>query len=188
MIHLVGPGGAGKSTVGSLVAELLACPFLDLDRLFEDRHGDIDRFLDQHGYAAYARANVEVYHDIEVNDSGVLALSSGFMTYPDSTHPALPSIRHAIEVRASTVVLLPSLDAEACVAETIRRQRTRGLPRPRSDAREEAVIRARFPVYAALSARQITTMRPAAAVAAEIAGFVMSAERRQALGDTHASR
>jgi shikimate kinase len=179
MIHLIGPGGAGKSTVGPLVAALLGCRFCDLDRVFEDRHGDIDRFLDQHGYAAYSHANVQVYQDVAINDPGVLALSSGFMTYPDNTHPALPSIRHTIEGRPSTVVLLPSLDLEVCLAETIRRQRTRGLPRPRSDTREEAVIRARFPVYAGLAARQITTMRPAAAVAAEIAGLVMSAECRK---------
>jgi shikimate kinase len=34
MIPLIGPGGAGKSTIGALVAERLGVPFVDLDRHF----------------------------------------------------------------------------------------------------------------------------------------------------------
>jgi shikimate kinase len=32
MIRLVGPGGAGKSTIGALLAERLDVRFIDLDR------------------------------------------------------------------------------------------------------------------------------------------------------------
>lgn len=59
MIRLVGPGGAGKSTIGALLAERLNAPFLDLDRQCADRHGDIGEYIDRHGYDVYARANVE---------------------------------------------------------------------------------------------------------------------------------
>ena len=45
MIRLIGPGGAGKSTVGAVLAHLLACQFLDLDRWFVERHGNIDQFI-----------------------------------------------------------------------------------------------------------------------------------------------
>ena len=41
MIRLIGPGGAGKSTIGALLAERLNVPFLDLDRHFAGRLGDI---------------------------------------------------------------------------------------------------------------------------------------------------
>jgi shikimate kinase len=32
MVRLIGPGAAGKSTIGALVAERLGVPFVDLDR------------------------------------------------------------------------------------------------------------------------------------------------------------
>jgi hypothetical protein len=59
-------------------------------------------------------------------------------------------------------VLIPSLDPVACVAEIVRRQLGRPFARPAG--REEAVIRERFPIYVALRARKIETMRPPAAV------------------------
>ena len=178
MIHLIGPGGAGKSTTGQIVAELLACPFRDLDRLFEERHGNIDDFIELHGYPAYAWRNVETYQAIEASVLAVLAVSSGFMTYPDDAHPRLPTIRRSIAMLSSTVVLLPSLDLEACVAETLRRQRARPLAQHRTDTREEQVIRERFPVYVALAARKVTTMRPAADIAAEIADLNSGVSRK----------
>jgi shikimate kinase len=71
---------------------------------------------------------------------------------------------------ASTVVLLPSLDLEACVAEIVRRQISR--PFARSAEREEPVIRARFPIYVDLPARKVETMRPVREVLDELAGTV----------------
>jgi shikimate kinase len=171
MIHLIGPGGAGKSTTGPIVADLLRCPFHDLDRRFEERHGDIDDFIRSRGYAEYARVNVDTYQAIQP-EPAVIALSSGFMTYPDNTHAELPAIRRLVARLSSTFVLLPSLDLEACVTETVRRQRERPLSHHRPDHREEDVIRERFPVYMALSARKISTMRQPADIAAEILTFI----------------
>ena len=168
MIRLIGPGGAGKSTGGAVLAHLLACPFLDLDRSFVEQHGDIDQFIASHGYQAYARANVEVYRTI-VSDKydGILALSSGFMTYPTAIHQCYAELRREIARSPTTVVLLPSLDLETCVVETVRRQLMRPFGR-RDAAREEAVIRDRFGTHVSLPATKIGTMRPPAEVAAEI--------------------
>src|SRR5919202_4649449 len=89
MIHLVGPGGSGKSTVGAALATRLRCPLYDLDRVFERRRADIDDFIERHGYEAYARENVAVYLELAPRLPGsVVALSSGFMVYPASVHPA----------------------------------------------------------------------------------------------------
>ena len=168
MIHLIGPGGAGKSTTGRIVADKLRCQFHDLDRHFEDRHGDIDEYIRTLGYAAYARSNVETYRAIPSHEPSVLAISSGFMTYADSAHPEMPSIQRAIAMQSSTFVLLPSLDLEECVRETTRRQRERPLAHHRTESREEDVIRERFPIYMALSARKVSTMREPTEVATEI--------------------
>ena len=159
MIHLVGPGGAGKSTAGPVLAGRLGRRFHDLDREFERRHAGIDTFIGARGYGAYARENVAVYLELASRTAdAVLALSSGFMVYPDSVHPGYATVRDAIARSSTTVVLLPSFDVETCVAETVRRQLGRALSR-RSAAREEAVIRERFGRYMSLPALKVETMR-----------------------------
>jgi shikimate kinase len=168
MIRLIGPGGAGKSTTGVLLAERLAFEFIDLDRMLTARIGDISEFIDRRGYNIYARENVEAYRSLiheSIHDT-VVALSSGFMTYTPGVHPEYPSIRRDIERSPDTFVLLPAMDLAACIAETVRRQAAR--PFGRSPAREEGVIRARFASYMAMAARKIETMRPVAAVVEEI--------------------
>ncbi len=174
MIQLVGPGGAGKSTVGAMLARRLGWPFHDLDREFERRRGDIDTFIQAHGYPTYAHENVAVYLELVPGlEDCVLALSSGFMVYPTSVHPACSGVTAAIARSRTTVVLLPSLDLETCVAETVRRQLGRPLCR-RDPAREETVIRARFDRYMALPAPKVETMRsPDEVVAAILARLGM---------------
>jgi shikimate kinase len=165
MIRLIGPGGAGKSSTGPLLAARLRVPFVDLDERFGAAAGDISGYIDAHGYDAYAARNVQLYADVLRGAAGgecVLALSSGFMTYRDDVHPACAGLQSDIVASPATFVLLPSLDLETCVAETVRRQR--GRPFSRSAAREEQVIRARFAVYRALRASPTETMRPIADV------------------------
>ena len=122
-IHLVGPGGAGKSTVGVVLADRLNTPFIDLDTCFRECAGDISNYLQHCGYQAYARKNVEVYRSIATED-GVLALSSGFMTYAEEVHPSYAETRAAIAESSTTFVLLPSLDLETCNLDVV----TRGRP------------------------------------------------------------
>jgi shikimate kinase len=167
MIRLIGPGGAGKSTIGALLAERLSVPFVDLDRRLAGRVGDISEYINRHGYDAYARENVEAYCSLFRGGirPNVLALSSGFMTYASDIHLEYGRIRREAE-SALTFVLLPSLDRELCVSETVRRQIAR--PFGRSPEREEAVIRARFEIYMSLPMRKVETMRPVAAIVDEI--------------------
>src|SRR5262245_28483426 len=122
MIQLVGPGGAGKSTVGGALAARLRCPFRDLDREFERRHGDIGLFIKARGYDMYARENVSIYLELAPQLRGIAALSSGFMVYSAAVHPGYAASAAAIARSRATLVLLPSLDRETCVAETVRRQ------------------------------------------------------------------
>ena len=182
MITLVGPGGAGKSTVGALIAERLEMPFVDLDHRFRTEVGDISDYITQFGYGAYARENVEIYRTLmrEASSPCVSALSSGFMTYPEGIHPDYARLRHDIEQSPTTFVLIPSLDCEVCVAETVRRQLER--PFARSAAKEEAAIRERFPIYLGLRARKVETMRPLDAIVDELRMAVLQGpEQRERL-------
>jgi shikimate kinase len=176
MIQLVGPGGAGKSTVGALLAERLAVAFVDLDRRFSGRFGDIGAFIQRHGYDAYAGENVDMYWSMPrgATCGVVVALSSGFMTYGYGVHPEYRRIRHELEQDPNTFVLLPSSDRDICAGETVRRQIAR--PFGRSSAKEEAVIRARFEIYVALPVRKIETMRPVAAAVDEIVAVLAREE------------
>jgi len=160
MIHIVGPGGAGKTTVGQALAKRLSIPFVDLDEQFTARAGDISAYLAAHGYEIYAATNVQVYLDTvaSLREEVVIALSSGFMTYADNVHPDYASLHRSIAESQSTIVLLPSFDYEACVAETVRRQL--GRPFSRSAEREEQIIRARFAAYWELPAKRFETNGP----------------------------
>ena len=168
MVGLISPGGAGKSTIGALLAERFDVPFLDLDRHFAGRVGDISEYIGRHGYDAYARENVEAYCSLSRGGirHDVVALFSGFMTYATDIHVEYGRVRRELEQCAQTFMLLPSLDRERCVAETVRRQVAR--PFGRSPEREQAVIRARFGIYQALPTRKVETMRPAGAIVNEI--------------------
>ena len=168
MIQLVGPGGAGKTTIGAALAERLGARFGDLDAEFTARHGDISAYLDAHGYEAYAEQNVGLYFRLVGGPirPDIVALSSGFMTYPDSIHPDYPALRQQVASSPSTFVLLPSVNVEACVSEIVRRQLRRPFARPAE--REEQVIRERFFAYLGLSARKVETMRPVEVVVAEL--------------------
>ncbi|GGC17098.1 hypothetical protein GCM10007205_27600 [Oxalicibacterium flavum] len=159
-IQLIGPGAAGKTTLGRALAERLALPFFDLDQEFIRRIGNISSFINTFGYPAYARQNVIHYLQMTKGASSpaVIALSSGFMTYPKNVHPDYADLLDQIAYGPSTLVLLPSLDFETCVAETVRRQMQR--PFARSPEREEEVIRARFLPYAELPAKKIETLEP----------------------------
>jgi shikimate kinase len=164
MIRLIGPGGAGKSTVGFALAKRLNLPFVDLDKQFTGRAGDISAYIAGNGYRAYANRNIQVYLDTlgSVCDGAVLALSSGFMTYGDDAHPDYRDICQDIARSRSTAVLLPSFDFERCVTETVRRQLLR--PFRRSAEREAQVIRERFEVYLGLPVKKFETTGPIEAV------------------------
>jgi shikimate kinase len=160
VIRLVGPGGAGKTTTGARLAEHLGGAFIDLDERFAATHGNISEYLNAHGYTSYAMQNVHTYLDVMEASAGsrVLALSSGFMTYSPDVHPDYARARDEIAASPTTLVLLPSLDYDTCVTETVRRQL--GRPFCRSAEREEEVIRQRFGVYRSLSAVTLQTMKP----------------------------
>ena len=158
MIRLIGPGGAGKSTVGFALSKRLGIPFIDLDEQFTIRIADISAFLSSHSYCEYANRNIQIYLDVVEecrSDMAVFALSSGFLTYPVSSHREYPRVYREVLANRSTVALLPSFDLEACVAETLRRQL--GRPFSRSAEREEQVIRSRFRIYSCVPQKFETT-------------------------------
>jgi shikimate kinase len=95
------------------------------------------------------------------------------MTYPRNIHPQYAHLRRCIEESPTTFVLIPSLNRDVCVAETVRRQLAR--PFARSRGKEEAVIRELLPIYVGLRARKIETMHPLTVIVEELLAAIRGA-------------
>ena len=162
-IVLIGPPGAGKSSVGRLLASRLGVPFADTDELVEQAAGKPvgDVFVEdgEQVFREFERGAVSRGRDRVGPDGGVLALGSGAVLDPD--------VRRMIGARV--VVYL-----EAAFATVARRT---GMDRPRvvvpgnPRGRLRAMLEERRPVYAELASVTVPTdgMAPEE-VAADLAG------------------
>lgn len=82
-IVIVGAPGAGKSTVGSLLAKRLRCSFVDTDKLIEQRAGApiSDIFVTQ-GEPAFRELERSVVCDVLRERDGVVSLGGGSVLDP----------------------------------------------------------------------------------------------------------
>jgi len=91
---LVGPPGAGKTTVGTLLAERLGVPFADTDVLIEARAGrSIPDIFTSDGEPAFRALEREVVREALDTHDGVLALGGGAVL-AEATREALAG--HAV--------------------------------------------------------------------------------------------
>jgi shikimate kinase/3-dehydroquinate synthase len=88
--------GAGKSTVGARVAALTARPFVDLDRLIEERLGPIPELFER-GEPEFRRIEEGVLAEALAGPEGVIALGGGAVLSPLN--------RERLRARAFTVHL-----------------------------------------------------------------------------------
>jgi shikimate kinase len=91
-IVLVGFMGAGKSTVGALLAEQLQWRFHDADSVLEDRaHASIAEIFAQQGEAAFRKLEAEVIDDLLRKHHLVLAVGGGAVETAATRHALLQS-------------------------------------------------------------------------------------------------
>ena len=77
-IFLIGPMGAGKSTLGRHLAHLLKRPFYDSDKVIVDRTGaDIPWIFDVEGEQGFRRREQEVIDELTLLPGIVLATGGG---------------------------------------------------------------------------------------------------------------
>ncbi len=89
-IILIGMPGAGKSTIGVLLAKALALPFIDTDLLIQARVGmTLQSYLDTHGYLALRKVEEEVLlsedlaHSVVATGGSVVYSASGMQRLGD---------------------------------------------------------------------------------------------------------
>ena len=80
---LIGPMGAGKSTIGRQLARALQLEFIDSDREIEDRTGvDIPLIFELEGETGFRKREQEVISDLTARKRVVLATGGGVVLDP----------------------------------------------------------------------------------------------------------
>ena len=94
MIVLVGFMGAGKTTVGRLLAAKLGLPFADSDLVIEDQVGrPVRQYFADYGEPAFRQLEHDVIADLLRSQDSVLALGGGA-----AAHPGTRSLLTAVPV------------------------------------------------------------------------------------------
>jgi len=85
-IALVGMRGAGKSTLGALLAERIGAPFIELDRRIEQESGvKLSAVFDLYGPAGFHRLEREALERVlETNERFVLATGGSIVNEPET--------------------------------------------------------------------------------------------------------
>lgn len=84
VVVLVGLMGAGKSTVGSLLARRWGCPFLDLDREIERAAGlPVAEIFRREGEPGFRAREAEATRRLRPSAPAVVAVGGGWMARPE---------------------------------------------------------------------------------------------------------
>ncbi|HET8801823.1 MAG TPA: shikimate kinase AroK [Marinobacter sp.] len=141
-IVLVGPMGAGKSTIGRMLARELGYRFLDTDRIIEDRCGaNIPWIFDVEGEDGFRQRETAMLEQLAAEPGTVLATGGGAVMRPEN---------HLLLKQESVVVYL-----KASIEQQVERTRKdRNRPLLQNDD-PEAVLRKLFavrdPIYTGLA-------------------------------------
>ncbi|MFN5746608.1 MAG: shikimate kinase AroK [Methylococcaceae bacterium] len=84
-IFLIGPMGAGKSTIGRLLAKTLEIDFFDSDKEIEKRTGvTIPMIFEYEGEQGFRKREAEVIADLTAIENTVLATGGGSVLLPEN--------------------------------------------------------------------------------------------------------
>jgi shikimate kinase len=158
-VVMIGPMGAGKSSIGKKLSRRLHVPFVDTDRVIVRRHGPVAEIFSSQGEPRFR----ELEHEVVVEAlaaPGVVSLGGGAVLHADTRE----------RLRATRVVLL-TVTPEAVEA------RIAGSSRPLLQTGGMAAWRAiadeRQPLYRSLADVELDTSdRPVSTVVDDIVAFL----------------
>ena len=145
---LVGPPGAGKTTIGRKLARRLELPFLDADHLIEEAEGrSIPEIFASDGEPAFREIEERIIGEALTTFGGVLSLGGGAVLSPVTRE----------RLRGHRVVHLPIGGAEG-----VRRSQGPGRPLLSGGdvtARYQALLTERAPLYREVAWTTVSTER-----------------------------
>lgn len=149
-IFLVGPMGAGKSTVGRFLAERLGYEFIDSDHEIEERTGvTIPMIFDIEGEAGFRQREIAVIDELTQRPNIVLATGGGVVLAEDN--------RRALRSRGFVIYLRSSVES---LVQRTKNDRNRPLLQtgdPETVIRQ--ILEARDPLYVEIADLVIETQQ-----------------------------
>jgi shikimate kinase len=171
-IFLVGPMGAGKSTIGRFLAELLGKQFKDSDHEIEKRTGaSIPLIFEIEGEAGFRAREATMLQQLSAEKGAVIATGGGIVL-SDANRKILKDNGLVVYLHASIDILY----------QRTRRDRNRPLLNDGDRrAKLEEIMRTRDPLYRDVATLIVETdKRPARSVAKEIADKIESLNHENA--------
>ena len=147
-IFLVGPMGAGKSTIGKYLAQHLKVRFADTDTEIEARTGaDIPWIFDVEGEVGFRDREQQVVEEMTLWEDIVLATGGGVVMRPEN--------RQALAARGFVVYLHATVDEQ--VRRTRRDQRRPLLQKGNPEEVLRSLMAIRDPLYRDIADHVIET-------------------------------
>lgn len=164
-VALVGLRGAGKTTVGRILARRLDCPFIELDREIEEAAQlSLAQVFELHGEAYYRRLEREVLETVLGRESRAVIATGGGLPSHATTHALLQDACRTVWLKAKP---------EEYLARVLRQGDRRPVEkRPHALAELRALLAAREPAYRQAEFVVDTTALEPEAVARRISGWL----------------
>lgn len=166
-LFLVGPMGAGKSTIGRQLAKELSLDFYDTDQVIEERTGaDISWIFDVEGESGFRAREAAVIDELTKLKGIVLATGGGAVLNAES--------RNRLAARGTVVYLVTSIQQQM---ERTSRDKRRPLIQGSEDKNSdlEDIMLSRDPLYREISDVVIETDgRTVRSVASEVVKVLQS--------------
>jgi XRE family aerobic/anaerobic benzoate catabolism transcriptional regulator len=141
-IALVGLRGAGKSTLGRMLAQHLGWPFVELDRVVEEEYGaSVPDLIEMAGTATFRRYEKSALdRSIAAHEAAVITTAGGIVSVPE-TYALLLRRTHTVWIKARP-------------EDHMSRVMAQGDFRPMAQNRDNGSISAMADLFAILEARR----------------------------------
>lgn len=168
-VVLVGLRGAGKTTVGKLLAKRLKSDFVELDRRVEERAGlPLAQLFEIHGEPYYRRLEYEILKEVLASPgASVIEAGGGLVSHAESW---------ALAKQAASTVWLRAKPEEYLSRVLAQGDRRPVERRPQALSELKALLAAREPSYAEAALTLDTSGQAPARLVERIAEFVAKPE------------